>query len=225
MRTTVYIDGYNLYYGALRGTPYKWLDVVHLFETICHAQNSATQIQEVKFFTAPIKARISTRKDQALRSQRLYLNALKQIYPDRMTVVEGFFQLTKGMFPRYQDPLDKTDKVAVWLLEEKRTDVNIALHLYDDVVQGKVEQVVLISNDSDLVPALQFARRAAASLVIGTILPRRYHKAGNQRPNNIELSSLSNWSRQYIRDEELQAAQLPNKIPTLKKPIFKPDYW
>ncbi len=59
--------------------PNKWLDVVRLFETICHAQNPATQIQEVKFFTAPIKVRISTRKDQALRSQRLYLNALQQI--------------------------------------------------------------------------------------------------------------------------------------------------
>lgn len=142
-----------------------------------------------------------------------------------MTLVEGFFQLTKGMFPRYQKPLDKTDKVAVWRLEEKQTDVNIALHLYDDVVQGKVEQVVLVSNDSDLVPAFQFARRAVPSLVIGTILPRQHHESGNHRPNNIELSSISDWSRQYIRDEELQAAQLPDKIPTRKKPIFKPDYW
>ncbi len=67
------------------------------------------------------------------------------------------------MFPRYQEPLDKTDRVSVWRLEEKQTDVNIALHLYDDVVQGKVEQVVLVSNDSDPVPAFQFARRAAPS--------------------------------------------------------------
>lgn len=225
MRTTVYIDGYNLYYGALRGTPYKWLDVVRLFETICHAQNPATHIQEVKFFTSPIKARISTRKDQALRSQRLYLNALQQLHPDRMTVVEGFFQLTKGMFPRYQEPLDKTDKVAVWRLEEKQTDVNIALHLYDDVVQGRVEQVVLVSNDSDLVPALKFARRTNALLTIGTILPRLYRESSNSRPNNVDLSALSDWSRHYIRAEELQAAQLPDKIPTSKKPIFKPDYW
>lgn len=179
----------------------------------------------MKFFTAPIKARISTRKDQALRSQRLYLNALQQIHPDRMTVVEGFFQLTKGMFPRYQDPLDKTDKVAVWRLEEKQTDVNIALHLYDDVVQGKVEQVVLVSNDSDPVPAFQFARRAAPSSGYWYNPARSYHESGHQRPNNIELSNISDWSRQYIRDEELQAAQLPDKIPTRKKPIFKPDYW
>jgi hypothetical protein len=75
------------------------------------------------------------------------------------------------------------------------------------------------------VPAFQFARRAAPSLVIGTILPRSHHESGHQRPNNIELSSISDWSRQYIRDEELQAAQLPDKIPTRKKPIFKPDYW
>lgn len=225
MRTTVYIDGYNLYYGALRGTAYKWLDVVRLFEAICHTQNPATQLQEVKFFTAPIKARISTRKDQALRSQRLYLNALQQLHPERLSVVEGFFQLTKGMLPRYQEPLDKTDKVEVWRLEEKQTDVNIALHLYEDVVQGRAEQVVLVSNDSDLIPAFQFARRAAPALTIGTILPRLHQESGNQRPNNIDLSKLSDWSRHYIREEELQAAQLPDKIPTRKKPIFKPDYW
>lgn len=30
MRTNVYIDGFNLYYGAVKGTPYKWLDVAAL---------------------------------------------------------------------------------------------------------------------------------------------------------------------------------------------------
>ena len=29
--THVYIDGFNLYYGALKGTPYKWLDL----EALC----------------------------------------------------------------------------------------------------------------------------------------------------------------------------------------------
>ena len=31
MRTCIYVDGYNLYYGRLYGTEYKWLDVVALF--------------------------------------------------------------------------------------------------------------------------------------------------------------------------------------------------
>ena len=32
MRTRVYIDGYNLYYGCLKGTAFKWLDLLALFE-------------------------------------------------------------------------------------------------------------------------------------------------------------------------------------------------
>ena len=27
MRTYVYVDGFNLYYGALKGSHYKWLDL------------------------------------------------------------------------------------------------------------------------------------------------------------------------------------------------------
>lgn len=27
LKTNVYIDGFNLYYGSLKGTPYKWLDI------------------------------------------------------------------------------------------------------------------------------------------------------------------------------------------------------
>ena len=30
MRTVVYVDGFNLYYGALKGTSWKWLDLVAL---------------------------------------------------------------------------------------------------------------------------------------------------------------------------------------------------
>ncbi len=30
MQTRVYVDGFNLYSGALKGTPYKWLNPVEL---------------------------------------------------------------------------------------------------------------------------------------------------------------------------------------------------
>jgi hypothetical protein len=30
MRTNVYVGGFNLYYGCLKGTPYQWLDVAAL---------------------------------------------------------------------------------------------------------------------------------------------------------------------------------------------------
>lgn len=31
LRTRVYVDGYNFYYGCLKGTCYKWLDLFQLF--------------------------------------------------------------------------------------------------------------------------------------------------------------------------------------------------
>ena len=32
MKTVVYVDGFNLYYGLLRGTAFKWLDLYRLFQ-------------------------------------------------------------------------------------------------------------------------------------------------------------------------------------------------
>ncbi len=53
MRTRVYIDGYNLYYGCLRRTPHKWLDVVALARNLL----PRNQIEAVRYFTAPVSAR------------------------------------------------------------------------------------------------------------------------------------------------------------------------
>ena len=30
MKTIVYVDGFNLYYGALKGTPYRWLNLAEM---------------------------------------------------------------------------------------------------------------------------------------------------------------------------------------------------
>jgi hypothetical protein len=47
-RTIVYIDGFNLYYGAVRGTPYKWLDLEKYFRMI----RQHDDIVAIKYFTA-----------------------------------------------------------------------------------------------------------------------------------------------------------------------------
>ena len=47
-RSIVYIDGFNLYYGALRGEPNRWLDLEKLFRLI----RQDDDIQCVRYFTA-----------------------------------------------------------------------------------------------------------------------------------------------------------------------------
>ena len=51
MRTFIYVDGFNLYYGALKGTSWKWLDLVALFEKVLHQHHD---ILKVKYFTARV---------------------------------------------------------------------------------------------------------------------------------------------------------------------------
>ena len=53
MATNVYIDGFNLYYGAITGTPNKWLDL----EALCHRLLPKDDIKRIWYFTARVSAR------------------------------------------------------------------------------------------------------------------------------------------------------------------------
>ena len=51
MSTIVYVDGFNLYYGCLRHTKFKWLDLPLLFKTVLEDHHD---IKAVKYFTARV---------------------------------------------------------------------------------------------------------------------------------------------------------------------------
>lgn len=224
MRTIVYIDGYNFYFGVLRNTAYKWLDIVSLVKHICHVQNPKLDVVAVKFFTAPVITRVATKGDKALQSQDSYHRALLNSHPEIIEIINGYYLLEKGCPPRYKKPIDKQDRVEVWRLEEKQTDVNIALQLYRDAVLKNCEHAVLVSSDSDLVPALDFLKQDFPDYSVGLILPRK-ESDKIQRPPNSNLSNLANWTRSYILNDELEKFQLAAKVATKKKPVIKPNYW
>ncbi len=225
MKTIVYVDGYNFYFGVLRGTQYKWLDIVDIIKHICHVQNPHIEVTQVKFFTAPVITRLATQGEKAQQSQDIYHKALINKHGETIEIINGYYHMEKGTPPKYKNPVDKKDRVDIWRLEEKQTDVNIALHLYRDAVHRNCEQAVLVSSDSDLESALKFISFDFPEHKIGLILPRRQSITDKQRPANKSLSGYSNWTRQYILDEELLKFQLPRTVPTKKKPAIKPDYW
>ena len=225
MRTIVYIDGFNFYFGVLRNTPYKWLDLVGLVKHICRVQNPDIEIVTVKFFTAPVITRLATKGERAGQSQNTYHRALINRHPDTLEIIEGYYLMEKSTPPRYKTPVDKQDRVEVWKLEEKQTDVNIALHLYRDAMINSCEQSVLVSSDSDLETSLKFLNHDFPEHQLGLILPRKQAQGQKSRPANASLSNLADWTRQYILDDELAKFQMPDRVPTKKKPAIKPDYW
>ena len=49
MKTIVYVDGFNLFYGLLKGTPNLWLDLELFARSLL---TDKYEIAEIKYFTA-----------------------------------------------------------------------------------------------------------------------------------------------------------------------------
>jgi hypothetical protein len=62
---------------------------------------------------------------------------------------------------------------------------------------------------------------------IGVVIPARNPEPNqkHRRPPNSRLSVQANWTRHYLTHEELANSHLPDKVPTRKIPILKPNYW
>ncbi len=224
MRTIVYIDGFNLYYGRLKQTRYKWLDLFSLFESILHNQDPAYDLVKIKFFTADVQARFSTHGLQAQQSQTLYHNALTFLYGDRLEIHKGFYTTERASALPYLRPPSLSDRVDVWRLEEKQTDVLMALEMYRDAMRGECDWAVVCSNDTDLEPGLRRIQEDSA-VQIGVVIPRDKERE-NARPPNKRLSQYAAWTRDHILQDELSRAQLPNPVlRSGKAPIRRPFYW
>lgn len=230
LRTRVYIDGYNLYYGCLKGTSYKWLDLLALFETQILPSSglpgttSSLLPLSIKFFTAKILDQAAKAGD-SLSSQARYHTALRKLYDGRIKLIEGYYSLTQSKAKIVDAAAPATwprdcREILVWKLEEKQSDVNLALQAYHDAITGQVDQVVIVTNDTDIAPALELIR-AHTGVTIGLVVPARRH----ERVPSTELVTLAHWVRSHITTSELAASQLPRVIPGGRKPTIKPESW
>lgn len=230
-RTAVYIDGHNLYYGRLRGTPFKWLDVVQLFQTLLVQRDQSERLERVNLFTAHALATFATHGAASVEAQSAYQRALKAKYGDRIVTVYGNHSFDKDgtLLPAFVpgQPYDRTNRTRVWKLEEKKTDVNLAICMYRDVAKGLYDRIILVSNDSDAEPALDAIRQDFPHVMIGVVMPIHPPKPGTtiHRRTSGSLSNRSHWIVPHITDDQLQQAQLPVTVPTKKKPILKPEHW
>jgi uncharacterized LabA/DUF88 family protein len=228
LTTNIYIDGYNLYYSRLKGTAFKWLDLVALFrDEIVLQQNSQAHVKAVKFFTSPVKASYARHGQASEHAQTQYHRALQAKHADLIEIIKGFHIFQPTALPIYEEgAAPNKDQVAqVWMIEEKQTDVNIALHAYRDAVRGECDQVVICSNDSDLEPALRLIHQDAPTVIIGLVMPLREPAKNTGQVTNKRLTPLGHWVRHHILDEELQRSQLPQHVPTKKTPASKPLHW
>lgn len=231
LRTAVYVDGYNLYYGRLRGSAFKWLDLVSLFDRILAGRDQNEQLVKVNLFTAHALARFATHGQLSVEAQSSYHRALMALHGERVRIVSGIHTMDKGgtLLPTFVDgqPYDRKVRTRVWKIEEKQTDVNLALTMYRDACKGMFDRVVLVSNDSDAAPVLQALKEDFPGVMRGVITPVRLPAAGEEKHRRLSgsLAEFADWTISHLSDDLLEASQLPPHVPTKKKPIRKPEHW
>jgi hypothetical protein len=208
LTTNVYIDGFNLYYGALRNTPYRWLNP----ETLCQLLLPKNTIGQIRYFTALVSARPND-PGQPLR-QQLYLRALAALYP-MVSVHLGHFLTHEVMMALVVPPGTPQTYAKVIKTEEKGSDVNLATHLLHDAHLGRFDVAVVISNDSDLLEPIKIVRQELHKQV-GILNP-------HPNPSRALLPHID--FIKQIRAGVLGASQFPATMTDAHGSFTKPAAW
>ena len=180
MKTAFLIDGFNFY---------------HSIRDLC---------RQLRWFDYGGYCRHFMRATDTLRSIT-YFTALATWLPDKSTRHQIFIEACEardirvvlGKFKEKRAPCPHCSK-SILRHEEKATDVNIALHSYKLAAQG-TEQIIFVSGDTDLIPAVRMIKQDFPSVVVGVVFPYRrdtreftrvvhfHHKTSQKVLNNFVL--------------------------------------
>jgi len=207
MKTSVYVDGFNLYYGCLKKTSFKWLNLQVLCANLLGRHHV---IDTIRYFTAPVIPNDGNPKVH-LR-QQAYIKALQTI--KGMHIHNGRFTNRVARMPTVHPPPASVD---VFRTEEKGTDVNFAVHLLNDAWKGRFDCAVLVTNDSDMAEAMRLVRSEFPDKTLGLIVPK-----GRPTPY---LNRYAHFCK-TISDSHLREAQFASALPGLSgRLIHKPGSW
>lgn len=242
MRIGLYVDAFNVYYGARahcgRGSAgWRWLDLPAL----------ATGLINPHLWPDPVLTRFvycTADRDRegdptSIADQATYIAALQSGDP-RAVIAKGYYvpRIKTGVLvdhdhPPQRVPSPGADQLPGWLparettgpsgdrellvsvttFEEKGSDVNVASHLLIDVLIGKVDAAVVISNDSDLQFPLQQAR---LHVPVATINPTKRPTPAALQGNRDDGVGRHWWRR--LNATHFRTHQLPDVIGGLHRP-------
>jgi len=200
MKTFVYIDGFNLFYGCLKKSAYKWLDLRALSESLIPGHD----IGEVKYFTAVVSG-------EKAKNQIIYHRALKSTA--NLKIILGYFRTRQTKYKMVTPPYRE---VLVAKPEEKLTDVNIAAHLIYDAAHQCFDQAMIITNDADLRGPIEMVSKKMG-FPVWVFNPRLNF------PHMVKGEGIFN---RWIRAKHLENAQFPEEITDVKgRKLFRPSGW
>jgi hypothetical protein len=208
MRTRIDVDAFNLYYGALRGTRFKWLDLDALCRNLLKPAN---RIEHIHDCTARVSARDGDHGQP--QRQELYFRALRTI--PHLTITLGHFLSNDVRMATVSPSGAIGGTVQVRKTEEKGSDVNLATLLVKEGFQNLYDVALVISNDSDLLLPIEVVKEDLGKPV-GVVNP-------HQKPSSRLRRSASFYKQ--IRKGVLGASQFPTALSDSRGSFTKPAGW
>lgn len=209
MRVRVYVDGFNLYYRALKKTPHKWLNILSLAQGFLSPDD---EIDLIRYFTARVSPRAGN--PDAPRDQQLYLKALSTL--KEIDVHYGRFLPREKWRPIVHPKWQPQVMVQIHDTEEKGSDVNLAVHMLNDGLTDRYDAALLMSQDTDLCECMKLVRDAGK--VVGLVCL-------DGREPNKRLGRHASFVR-HVTPARLAAAQFPDTIVDAKgEEITRPAAW
>ena len=144
MITNLYVDGFNLYNRAVKNTPFKWLDLRKLAETLFPADD----IQRICFFTALVQ--VTPQRPHADRAASIVSARSRHAAGPGRSIFGEFRERIKHQAAGQAETGRSRRTCDIRDTEEKGSDVNLATRLLVGGFTGDYEQAVVVSNDSDL---------------------------------------------------------------------------
>lgn len=207
-KVSFYIDGFNFYFGIRRsfhahpkwGCAY-WIDMVRFCESFL---SDGQELEKVVYFTAsPLDPVKSSR-------QSAFLNANKELNSDKFEIVRGKYITKTIECPHCHFAIPRP--------EEKKTDVNISVRMMADCVQNKVDSIVLVSADTDLIPPLDFILKNYPQTKVKVYFPPANSSHDIRdfgRANGMKVNDLVNNAERFYR------ARMQNNVGA----YVIPDEW
>lgn len=200
-RVIALIDGFNIYH-SLDENPefhkYKWLDLRRLIELFI-AKNE--QLVKVLYFSA-----YAYWEPDKVKRHRTYAKALATVS------VESIFSEFK-----LKDRKCKKCGECYTSYEEKQTDVQIAINLFKASIDDIYEKAIIVSGDSDLIPAVNAVKAKFPLKVIHFLFPPR-------RTSESLKKVADSYSR--IREKHFIGSQFSDDIDLGNGQILtKPSKW
>jgi uncharacterized LabA/DUF88 family protein len=161
LKVACYIDGFNLYHSIdALGKPYlKWLNLWALAGSLCRPGET---LVKAAYFSA-----YATWLPDRYARHRHYVTALEE------TGVECHMA-------RFSERMARCKSCGVtWKTrEEKETDVHFALTFLEDAIDDVFDRAIIVSADSDYIPAVRKVRkRLPGKQIFLAIPPERYGQA------------------------------------------------